>query len=66
MTVRRNLKNYNPGLGAVVPEKVWFYDRSSRVNRWDVILDIDQSGSMGQIHSVFFCDGLYFGVHDSG
>ncbi len=47
-TIRRNLKNYNKELGAVVPERVWFFDRSSRVNRWHVILDIDQSGSMGQ------------------
>ena len=47
-TIRRNLKNYNPALGAVIPERVWFFDRSSRVNRWHVILDIDQSGSMGQ------------------
>lgn len=47
-TIRRNLKNYNKELGAVIPERVWFFDRSSRVNRWHVILDIDQSGSMGQ------------------
>lgn len=48
MTIRRNLKNFNQDIGAIVPEKVWFFDRSSRVNRWNVILDIDQSGSMGQ------------------
>ena len=47
-TIRRNLKNYDPNIGAIIPEKVWFFDRSSRVNRWDVILDIDQSGSMGE------------------
>ena len=47
-TIRRNLENYNKELGAVIPERVWFFDRSSRVNRWHVILDIDQSGSMGQ------------------
>ena len=47
-TIRRNLKNYNPQLNAVIPERVWFFDRSSRVNRWHVILDVDQSGSMGQ------------------
>jgi len=47
-TIRRNLKHYNKELGAIVPERVWFFDRSSRVNRWHVILDIDQSGSMGQ------------------
>lgn len=48
MTIRRNLKNFNQDIGTIVPEKVWFFDRSSRVNRWNVILDIDQSGSMGQ------------------
>lgn len=47
-TLRRNLKNYNKELGVIIPERVWFFDRSSRVNRWHVILDIDQSGSMGQ------------------
>ena len=47
-TIRRNLRNYNPELKAVIPERVWFFDRSSRMNRWHVILDIDQSGSMGQ------------------
>ena len=48
MTIRRNLKNFNPAVGTIVPEKVYFFDRSSRINRWNVILDIDQSGSMGQ------------------
>ena len=47
-TIRRNLQNYNPELKAVIPERVYFFDRSSRVNRWHIILDIDQSGSMGQ------------------
>ncbi len=47
-TIRRNLRNYNRELKTIVPERVWFFDRSSRVNRWHVILDIDQSGSMGQ------------------
>ena len=46
-TIRRNLKNYHPSLGAIIPERVLFFDRSSRVTRWHVILDIDQSGSMG-------------------
>lgn len=47
-TIRRNLQNYNLELKAVIPDRVWFFDRSSKVNRWHVILDIDQSGSMGQ------------------
>ncbi len=51
-TIRRNLRNYRPELGAIVPERVWFFDRSSRTNRWHIILDIDQSGSMGP--SIFY------------
>jgi len=47
-TIRRNLRHYDQDLGAIIPEHVYFFDRSSRVNRWNVILDIDQSGSMGQ------------------
>lgn len=46
-TIRRNLKNYNQDLKTIIPERVWFFDRSSRTNRWHIILDIDQSGSMG-------------------
>lgn len=51
-TIRRNLRNYRPELGTIVPQRVWFFDRSSRSNRWHIILDIDQSGSMGP--SVFY------------
>ncbi len=47
-TIRRNLKNYNPDLGTIIPEKVWFFDHSAKVNKWNIILDIDQSGSMGE------------------
>lgn len=47
-TIRRSLQNYDPVLKAVIPGRVWFFDRSSKVNRWHIILDIDQSGSMGQ------------------
>ena len=46
-TIRRNLKNFNPTLGTIIPERVYFFERNSRANRWQVILDIDQSGSMG-------------------
>ncbi len=47
-TIARNLRNYNPELGTIIPERVYFFDRASKVNRWNVILDIDQSGSMGE------------------
>lgn len=50
MTISRNLKNYRPELGTIVPEHFYFFDRTSTTaaNKWSVILDIDQSGSMGE------------------
>lgn len=50
LTIRRNLKNYNPDLGTIVPERFWFFDRTTATaaNKWTVILDVDQSGSMGE------------------
>lgn len=50
MTISRNLKHYNPELKTIVPEHFYFFDRTSTTaaNKWTVILDIDQSGSMGE------------------
>lgn len=50
MTISRNLKNYDPALGTIVPERFWFFDRTAATaaNKWTVILDVDQSGSMGE------------------
>lgn len=50
MTIRRNLKHWSPELGTLVPERFYFFDRGSKTaaNKWTVILDIDQSGSMGE------------------
>jgi len=50
MTISRNLKHYNPELKTIVPEHFYFFDRTSTTaaNKWKVILDIDQSGSMGE------------------
>ncbi len=45
-TIGRNLKNYNAGLGTIIPERVYFYSRSQKSNSWTVIVDMDQSGSM--------------------
>jgi predicted metal-dependent peptidase len=45
-TIGRNLKNYQPSLGTIVPERVYFYSRSHQTNHWTVIVDMDQSGSM--------------------
>ena len=47
-TIGRNLKNYQPQLGRIVPERVYFYSRAQRSNNWTVIVDMDQSGSMAE------------------
>lgn len=50
LTISRNLKHYSPKLKTVVPEHFYFFDRSttSAAKKWNIILDIDQSGSMGE------------------
>ena len=48
MTIRRNLKNYNKERKVLLPEKFYFFERASRSSNRTVILDIDQSGSMGE------------------
>ncbi|MCI8386881.1 MAG: VWA domain-containing protein [Clostridiales bacterium] len=50
MTISRNLKHYNRQLKTIVPEHFYFFDRTSTTaaNKWTIILDIDQSGSMGE------------------
>lgn len=45
-TIGRNLKNFNPDLGTIIPERVYFFSRAQRSNNWTVIVDMDQSGSM--------------------
>jgi Mg-chelatase subunit ChlD len=52
-TIRRNLKHWNPELKKLVVEQPRFYSRVKRHLPWDVILCVDQSGSMTDsvIHS---------------
>jgi hypothetical protein len=47
-TIGRNLKNYQPSLGTIVPEKVYFFSRAQRSNCWTIIVCMDQSGSMAE------------------
>lgn len=60
-TIRANLKNYLPlpgedGAGTVVPERLIGYGRAARSVKKDVILCIDQSGSMAAsvVHAAVF------------
>jgi VWA domain containing CoxE-like protein len=44
--IRRNLKNYQPELQTIIPEHLSFFSRLQRRNEWNVIIAMDQSGSM--------------------
>jgi Mg-chelatase subunit ChlD len=45
-TIRANLRHYRPELGTVVPERLIGYGRRANALRRDVVLLVDQSGSM--------------------
>lgn len=48
MTIRRNLRCYDSERKLLLPEKFYFFERASHSGSRTVILDIDQSGSMGE------------------
>lgn len=45
-TLRRNLKNWDPESQQLVIERPWFRESARRHMNWDVVLCVDQSGSM--------------------
>ncbi|HEV3385044.1 MAG TPA: VWA domain-containing protein [Gemmata sp.] len=45
-TIRRNIKNYNAELQTIIPEQISFFSRQQRQNQWNIIIAMDQSGSM--------------------
>lgn len=47
-TIRANLKHYSPELGTIVPDRVIGYARRNHSVQRDVVLAIDQSGSMAE------------------
>lgn len=47
-TIGRNLRNFQPELGTIVPERVHFYSRARRAGEWTVVVCMDQSGSMAE------------------
>lgn len=46
-TIKRNLKHFQPDYKTIIPETLIGYGRKSRQSLKDIILCIDQSGSMG-------------------
>ena len=49
-TIRKGIKDYNTKLKKIIPQKYYFFERSATTaaNKYTIILDIDQSGSMGE------------------
>jgi hypothetical protein len=49
-TIRRGLKNYDPQRKKCIPEKYYFFEKTAvtAANKYTVILDVDQSGSMAE------------------
>jgi hypothetical protein len=45
-TIRRNIRNYQPELKTIIPEHLSFFGRQQRQNQWNIIIAMDQSGSM--------------------
>ena len=70
-TIRRNLRNYDPASGRIVISEPLFSSRVRRhVDRWQVIILVDQSGSMADsvIHaavtaSIFYSMGTLLRTH---
>jgi Mg-chelatase subunit ChlD len=62
-TLRRNLKHYDPARKSVVLHEQKFFSRNTRHLPWDIILCVDQSGSMAEsvIHSAVMA-GIFAGL----
>ena len=46
-TLRRNLKNYHRELATIIPERFYFWSNQVKFHAWQIIVAVDQSGSMG-------------------
>jgi Mg-chelatase subunit ChlD len=63
-TVRRNLDHYDPRTGRLVLERPYFFSRVRRhADRWQLIILVDQSGSMvdSVIHAAVTA-AIFFGI----
>ncbi len=46
MTIRRNLKNYDPDSGKLLVDQLFFFAAERNKRPWHIIVTVDQSGSM--------------------
>jgi hypothetical protein len=47
-TVHDGLRNYQPDLGRIIPDRIYFFANQQPYHSWRVIILVDQSGSMGE------------------
>jgi Mg-chelatase subunit ChlD len=47
-TVREGLRHYQPRLGKIIPERVHFFANQRRFHERQIVILVDQSGSMGE------------------
>ncbi|MFN8634756.1 MAG: VWA domain-containing protein [Chloroflexota bacterium] len=47
-TVREGLRQYQPELKKIVPERIHFFANQRRYHEWRIVVLVDQSGSMGE------------------
>ncbi len=45
-TISRNLKNYDQNLQRIIPDRFYFWANEKKFREWQVIICVDQSGSM--------------------
>jgi Mg-chelatase subunit ChlD len=59
-TIRRNLKNYDPARKQLIVQRPYFFSRVRRHLPWEIILCVDQSGSMAGslIHSAVLAGAI--------
>lgn len=59
-TIRRNLKNFDPQRQQIVVQRPYFFSRVRRHLPWEIILCVDQSGSMAGslIHSAVLAGAI--------
>lgn len=59
-TIRRNLKHYDPNSKKLIVQRPYFYSRVRRHLPWEIILCVDQSGSMANslIHSAVLAGAI--------
>lgn len=46
-TITRNLRGWDRARGRLVPERIYFWSNQRRRHDWDMVIAVDQSGSMG-------------------